>query len=187
MSRRVFFLDASALVHYYAFPDTASHSTLIRARVKALFTAAAKSEGRIVLQVPNICMAECAGAFARLCFESGSFGSGERAQDNYRGMRDALLRDVQRDRLLNSYELKRAHFVDIEDIFLKDYELPPPRSGGRLSSHDALIISMANEYRRAHPADAVAIVTEDRRIADFCRAYRRDFPGAVRVSTQNAV
>ena len=88
---------------------------------------------------------------------------------------------------IHSYELRRSHFAGIEEIFLQDYELPPPRQGSRLSAHDALILSMANEYRLAHPADSVAIVTEDRRIVDFCLAFRDDFPRGVRISTQNAV
>ena len=132
-------------------------------------------------------MAECAGAFARICFEDHAFGAGEHARAAYRKLRDALLKDVERERLVHSYELHRKHFIGIEDIFVKDYELPPPRQGSRLSSHDALILSMANEYRLAHPADSVAIVTDDRRIADFCRAFRGDFPRGVRISTQNAV
>ena len=152
-----------------------------------LVVAASRSSGRLVLQIPNICMAECAGAFAKLCFEDRAFGAEEFARDAYRRLRDALLNDVSRDRLIHSYELRRDHFIGIEDIFLKDYELPPPRQGSRLSSHDALILSMANEYRLAHPADSVAIVTDDRRIVDFCRAIRDDFPRGVRISTQNAV
>ena len=160
---------------------------MIRHRIKTLFTLAAESSSRIILQVPNICLAECAGAFAKFCFEGPTFDSGEIARDVYRELRDALLRDVTRDRVIHSYELNRAHFVGIEDIFIKDYELPPPRRGSRLSSHDALILSMANEYRHAHPTDNVAIVTDDRRIVDFCRAFRNDFPRGVRISTQNAV
>ena len=187
MSRSVFFLDASALVHRYAPLEADSESRTIRGRLNRLFAVAAKSSGRLVLQVPNICMAECAGAFAKLCFEDQAFGAGERSQDAYRKIRDALLKDVARDRLIHSYELKRAHFVGIEDIFLKDYQLAAPRQGRRLSSHDALILSMANEYRLAHRADSVTIVTEDRRIVDFCRACRDEFPRAVRISTHNVV
>jgi hypothetical protein len=187
VSRNVYFLDASALVQYYVSPGTDAESRVIRNRLKDLFTAAADPSGRIILQIPNICMAECAGAFAKFCFEGQSFAAGESAHDAYRELRDALLRDVARDRLIHSYELRRAHFVGIEDIFTKDYALVPPRKGSRLSSHDALILSMANEYRLAHPSDTVAIVTDDRRIVDFCRAFRDEFPRGVRISTQNAV
>jgi hypothetical protein len=183
--RSVFFLDASALVHFFA--PLGAESRIIHNRIDRLLDAASKSSGRFVLQIPNICMAECAGAFAKLCFEDRVFGADEFAQDAYRGLRDALLNDVSRERIIHSYELRRDHFIGIEDIFLKDYELPPPRQGSRLSSHDALILSMANEYRLAHPADSVAIVTDDRRIVDFCRAFRDDFPRGVRISTQNAV
>jgi hypothetical protein len=101
-------------------------------------------------------------------------------------LREALLKDVKSDRLIHSYELKRNHFIDIEDIFLRDHEMPSPRSGKRLSSHDALILSMANEYRQAHPADKTRIVTDDRRIIDFCRTSKDGFPEAVHISTQNA-
>lgn len=187
MPRTVYFLDASALVHFYAPLRTDSQSRLIRARIKSLFTAEAESAGRLVLQIPNICMAECAGAFAKLCFETRTFRAVERAQDAYRLMRDSLLNDVERDRIIHSYELKRDHIIGIEEIFLRDYELPAPRRGSRLSSHDALIIAMANEYRAAHAGDEVAIVTDDARIVEFCRAFPGQFPSAVRVSAQNAV
>lgn len=185
MPKRVFFLDASALVHRYVAPKEDASSKVIRRRINRLFTDAAEHPNSIVLQIPNICMAECAGAFARLCFEEGIYGSEEKSRSAFWSLREALLHDVKTSRLVHSYELKRVHFVDIEDIFIRDHELPAPRHEKHLSSHDALILAMANEYRQAHPDDRTKIVTDDRRIADFCRSAGDAFPEAVRISTQN--
>ncbi|OGR92128.1 MAG: hypothetical protein A2V88_13730 [Elusimicrobia bacterium RBG_16_66_12] len=185
MPKRVFFLDTSTIVHRYVTPKEDACSKLIRRRIDRLFTDAAEHPNSIVLQIPNICMAECAGAFARLCFEERIYGSGEKAKLAFWSLREALLKDVKTSRLVHSYELKRLHFIDIEDIFVRDHELAAPRGEKHLSSHDALILSMANEYRLAHSADRTKIVTDDRRIADFCRSAGDAFPEAVRISTQN--
>lgn len=180
MPRRTYFFDASALFHKYArLKDTDSRR--VYRRLTAVLADAAGTKG-VSLQVPNICMAECAKAFAKLCFEEEAFGAGDKATAAYQSLRDALLRDVREDRIINSYELRRAHFHDIERIFQCDYDLPAPRKGGkRLSSHDALIISMATEYAERHHdgrAADVQIITCDRRIAEFSAGYAGEFASA---------
>jgi hypothetical protein len=176
--RRSYFLDASALVHKYVRLNGAEPRR-ISARLTELFSRSAR-EGSD-LQIPNVCMAECAKAFARYCFEENLYGRGADAADAYERLRDALLRDVSRDRVINSYELKRVHFDDIEEIFRQDYSLPTRGQTKRLSAHDALIISMAREFARAHRAGLpnVAIVTCDKRIVEFCGRYRDQYPRAV--------
>ena len=101
MPRRYFVLDASALAfRYIASKDLESQS--IRRRLDRLFLARAANPESIILQVPDICMAECSKAFARACFEKNLFGSGERARDAYLRLRDGLLRDVRDDRIIHS-------------------------------------------------------------------------------------
>lgn len=185
MATSVYFLDASALVHYYAPRLAVPESRLVRARITDLYTMAAGRPDRVALQIPNICMAECAGAFARLCFETGLFGKGERAEDAFRRLWERLLDDAERMRVIHSYGLKPAHFEGIDDIFRRDHAAPTPRQGRRLSAHDALILSMAREYQDRHPGQRVAVVTNDRRVSDFCRANAADFPAAVHISTQS--
>ena len=105
-----------------------------------------------------------------------------RIQARLRSLRNALLNDVSKDRIISSYELKRRHFEDIEEIFIRDHQLGLPRnSGDWLSSHDALIISMATEFADKHRSTRsdVVIVTCDRRISDFCAHYRGEFATAV--------
>lgn len=128
-------------------------------------------------------MAECSKAFAKLCLEDFIFGHGDKARSGYMRLRDSLLKDVSQDRIIHSLELKRAHFLDIEDIFIKDYELEPPRKQAqRLSSHDALIISMG-AWIRTHWGQSVLIVTTDERIFRFCAAFSGQYCRAVNVRT----
>lgn len=187
MAFSVYFLDASALIHRYAALVRVPESRMIRHRIDDLFTAASRQPERIVLQLPSVCLAESARAFARLCFEDRAFGVGEAAEDAFRRLHVALLNDVRRDRVIHSYELRRVHFEGIEDIFRKDYLMPAPRQGRRLGAHDALILSMAREYAHRHVRADVRVVTNDRRISDFCRTNVADFPAAVHISTQSPV
>jgi predicted nucleic acid-binding protein len=183
--RRSYFLDASALAFKYVRLD-GSEPRRIHARLTELFSHSANDGSD--LQVPNICMAECAKAFARYCFEEHLYGGGVRAETAYRLLREALLKDVSRDRVLNSYELARPHFTDIEEIFSRDYDLPTRGQMKRLSSHDALIISMAREFAlsRRGGLTGVLIVTCDKRIVEFCERYRGEYPRAIDLRTQGA-
>lgn len=142
------------------------------------------------LQIPNICMAECAKTFAKFSLQEKLYGDGQDAVDAFRSLREALLRDVSKDRIINSYELARRHFEDIEEIFIRDHQMPVPRGRGDwLSSHDALIISMATEFARKHydSLDRVVIVTCDRRIADFCGRHSAEYAAAICVLDRTVV
>ncbi len=128
-------------------------------------------------------MAECSKAFARACFEKHIYGYDfEKAKRIYHQLRDNLLKDVSEDRIIHSYELKRDHFRNIEDIFVKDFELSAPRKNQeRLSSHDVLIISMAAHIGSQKGMRNVAIVTADERIGTFCGTYKEDYPDAINI------
>lgn len=133
--------------------------------------------------MPNICMAECSKAFAKACFEEKLYGE-KNALEAYRKLKDALLQDVTRDRIINSYELNRDHFKDIEEIFIADYKLPAPRGSSKhLSSHDALIIAMASHLGSR---GQVTIVTADERIIQVCKSSI-DFPRALHVVLSDIV
>lgn len=187
MPSRAYFLDASALVHKYSnLKDPVSRR--IQARLRNLFSLSAGKKAD--LQIPNICMAECAKTFARFALQQELYGKGEDAVAAFRSLRAALLNDVSRDRIISSYELKRRHFEDIEEIFILDHQMGAPRNlGDWLSSHDALIISMATEFADRHRdnRDEVMIVTCDRRIAEFCARHRGEFASAVYVPDRNIV
>lgn len=189
MPSRTYFLDASALAHKYSgLKDT--DSKRVRGRLAALFALRASSPEKAALQIPNLCMAECAKTFAKFSLQEKLYGEGQSAVDAFRRLRDALLRDVSKDRIINSYELARRHFVDIEEIFILDHQMPVPRGmGDWLSSHDALIISMATEYAERHhdSLDEVVIVTCDRRIAEFCARHRGEFASAACVLDRGIV
>lgn len=181
MPSRTYFLDASAIVHKYSGIKN-PESRRVQRRLAELFALRARHPDKAALQIPNICMAECAKTFAKLALQEKIYGDGQKAVDAFRRLRDALLKDVSEERIINSYELARRHFKDIEELFILDHQMPAPRGmGARLSSHDALIISMATEYAREHhdSLDHVVIVTCDKRIAEFCGGNRDSYASAV--------
>lgn len=130
-------------------------------------------------------MAECASAFAKICFDAQLYGDGkEDMEDAFRNLRSALLADVKTDRILNSFEVKREHYDNIEDIFYDDYNLGGLRGNThRISGFDALVISVARDIglNIAGDLDNVTLVTADGRMADICNGYRDKYPSAVNI------
>ncbi len=99
-------------------------------------------------------------------------------------MMGALLKDVTNDRIIHSFELKRDHFRDIEDIFNDDYSLrPPKRRAQMLSGNDALIISMAVwiAHNLGEGLKSVTIITAESRMADVCNEFPQKYPRAVNI------
>ena len=187
MPSHYFIFDTSALVFRYIRPSD-REGEFIKDQVDALFAARAKRSNSIVFQLPNICMAECSKVFAWACFDQNMYGVSKRdAVNAYTNLRDALLKDVSRDRIINSYEFKSDHLVGIEDIFTRDYnELPrpdPKKKGKRLSAHDALIIAIASAIAFDHAGglENTTLVTAEKRMSLMCLKFPESYPHAVNV------
>lgn len=190
MPRHYFIFDTSALVFkYIRVQDTAG--ALIKARLDKLFAFRAQLPKKIDFQLPNICMAECSKTFAWACFEANLYGI--RADESiaaYGALKDALLADVRKDRIINSYELKSRHLVNIESIFTDDYvRLPPPdrkRRGKHLSSHDALIAAISIEIAMDHAGglENATLVTAETRLTTLCRRLGDRYPRVLNVRNE---
>lgn len=189
MPRIYYVFDSSALVFRY-LPSKRPEAQKVQARLGTLFEARARESHRIDFQVPNICMAECSKTFAKACFEQHLYGSGDKARDAYSRLAGTLLKDVSQDRIIHSYELKRDHFKDIENIFQDDYSLSPPkRRAQMLSSNDALIISMAVAIAEDHAGDldSLKIVTAEERMSRVCNAFPGKYPKTINIRREDPV
>lgn len=133
------------------------------------------------IAVPNFCLAECSKAFASI-FLGNASGSGER---NYGQTVDAMLDWVSSSRkgIIHSYELRRDHLVDVEEVFRADHKLAD-RDEKRLSGLDGLVISMGRALERSKGKGKVIIVTNDKRLAQVCNQNQNRFPRAVYIKEQ---
>ena len=172
-----YLIDASALVIALLRPP---QSALFAARKRMLKLLALK-QGRKgpAIYVPNFCLAECSKALANLTLVGGS----ERAKRNYHEHVELMLDMVSSKRrgMVQTYKLKRAHLVDIEDVFKADHALSD-RDESRLSGLDGLVIAMGRALERSH--GKTIIVTNDKRLATVCAANAPAFPQAVYIKEQ---
>lgn len=79
--------------------------------------------------------------------------------------------------MVKTYELRREHLVDVEDIFLADQRLPRRDNEKPLSGLDGLVIAMGRTLMKKHPR--VCIVTAEKRMARLCQSNPDHFPPAV--------
>jgi hypothetical protein len=167
----VYLIDASALVlHFVKNPP----SELIgaRRRIARLITSRPEGSGQ-TLYVPNFCIAECSKAFSRIFIADGV------GEDKYRREVDALLDLVssKRQNVVKPCELRREHFVDIEDVFLADRRLSRRDNEKPLSGLDGLVIAMGRTLTKDH--SRVCVVTAEKRMARVCQSDPGLFPPAV--------
>lgn len=132
--------------------------------------------------VPNICMAECSSALAKIFLSDGHT---EKRENAYRQHIDFLLDWVssKKKHTIKTFKVKRLHLVDIEQIFVADRRLPG-RQGNYLSGHDGIIISMGRDIDRNHGKGTTIILTTDRRIVDVCDHNRDWLPKAIDLADQ---
>jgi len=171
----VYLIDASALVlHFVINPPNELMGA--RRRIARLITSRPEGSGS-VLYVPNFCIAECSKAFSRIFIRAD--GEGE---DKYRRQVDALLDLVssKRRNVVKPYELRREHFVDIEDVFLADRRLSRRDNEKPLSGLDGLVIAMGRTLMKNHPR--VCVVTAEKRMARVCQGNPGLFPPAVYIN-----
>lgn len=168
----VYLIDASALV-LSLLKRPVSELVGARARILRLI-ASSRGDNETTLYVPSFCMAESSRAFSRMFVKAN--GEGE---DEYRRNVEVLLDLVssKRRNVVKTYELRREHLVDIEDVFLADQRLPRRDNEKPLSGLDGLIIAMGKTLMKNHPR--VCVVTAERRMARVCQSDPGLFPPAV--------
>ena len=168
----VYLIDASALVLYFV-KRPPIELIEARRRIARLITFRPKENGQ-TLYVPNFCMAECSKAFSRLSIKPNGMG-----EDEYRRQVDALLDLVSSKRrdVVKTYELRREHLVDIEDIFLADQRLSRRDNEKPLSGLDGIVIAMGRTLMKDHRR--VCVVTAEKRMARVCQSNLGLFPPAV--------
>ena len=174
--RRHFVIDTSAIIPFF-FTPTGEEEKAKRAIIKLLKL---RDEGKVDLRIPNVCMAECSKAIAKIVFASSKDHG--KCCEQYRKVVNILLDTVSKKRrgLITSLAMKRKHLEDIEDIFIEEYRIPN-RGERRLSGVDALVIAMARDLAKTHGRENVLIVTKEETMARVCNQNRDLFSRAIHV------
>lgn len=180
MARYYYLFDASALVALL-LKSPGPDALLAKRRLLKLLAPKDAKEGPRFF-VPNICMAECSSALAKIFLGDGHTDKKEAA---YRQHIELLLDWVSSKKkyVIKTYKLKRSHLVDIENVFVADRRLPM-RNGHPLSGHDGIIIAMGCALEEIAGKGKAIILTTDARMVDVCNHHRDDFPHAVNIATQ---
>lgn len=170
---KYFLLDASALVAYYAKDEPGP----VKGRVRYLF--AAQADEQAFLYVPNFCVAEILGAFAKKCWGEEKFGSGVEADNAFEEYKKAILDDIIDSKILYSYELSRRHIKGCDKIYRLARTISF-RKGDSPSAFDILVVSMAFDLCRIHGDDNFRLIAAERPIHDICSAGRAaGFPKSI--------
>jgi hypothetical protein len=178
---RHFVVDASSLIPFIANSEPRISEYRTKRAIEKLLTL--RSEKKAELHVPNICLAECSKAFAKLSYGSG--GNAEKARDGYRKWVEDLLELVSTSRkgYVKPMAFDREHLVDIEEIFIAERRLPRERNPGELSGVDAVVISMGRQLALKHGLHNVFVVSQDRWLVKVCNRSEPLFVRAIDSST----
>ena len=169
---RHYLIDASALVPFFLPKATKPRAAI--ARLLKL-----RDQGRANLYVPNFCMAECSRTLAELTFREDA--ASDDSVEAYRRRMDELVDLVssRRQGLIRSLELERLHLVDIETIYIAQWNDPPRDAKQALSGIDGLVLAVAKRLMEEYDREHVWVVTASAPVARMCRENPELLPPAL--------
>jgi hypothetical protein len=170
-------LDANVTAGYYL--PRCLDSKRAQDRVATIFDSVRSKNSDHFLYIPNFCIAEVFGVFAKHSF--GGWNSQVRKKGTidtrvYRSLKKQFARDIHNGHFLYQYELSRYHILGIDLIAPVDHYFQVTRGKKRhvpMGTFDQLIISMGIQLAHIHGSDNVVVLTADSRltnILDKCRA-----------------
>jgi len=167
-----YLLVDSCVVATYYIPESARHAKLPeRARI-LIESIGRDSSGRRVLLIPNFCIGEVFGVFAKYRFGKWNKQVKKRIDDiQYRLVRLRFHNDIHNGMLFQQYELSRYHILAADLISTVDHKYEYYRSRRKknrkipMGTFDHLIIAMGIELVKSRGWENVLLVTADHRLA----------------------
>jgi hypothetical protein len=167
--RRYVLLDASVVIDYFISDPRKVRSS---GRINTIVESVRKrAVDEVVLLIPNVCIPEVFGAFAKHALSTWNRQSLRLDRRRYRTLRDAFRRYLHNGAVFQQYELTRYHVLATDLIAPVDhwYRLQH-RNAQPMGAIDHLVLAMGVSLCRLNGHDAVAILTSDARMS---RAVRR--------------
>jgi hypothetical protein len=167
--RRYVLLDASVVIDYFISDPLKVRSS---GRINTIVESVRKrAVDEVVLLIPNVCIPEVFGAFAKHALSTWNRQSLKLDRRRYRTLQDAFRRYLHNGAVFQQYELTRYHVLATDLIAPVDhwYRLQH-RNAKPMGAIDHLVLAMGVSLCRLNGHDAVAILTSDARMS---RAVRR--------------
>lgn len=152
-----YLFDASAAVELYAPRNQRTCRTLqFIAEQRTIYRQA-------VLLIPNFCIVEVFNALAKKYFAERSL-----KREGYEESLRRFRQDIHWGKTLYAYDLNRYHVLAADEIIPIEHSVAVDHERDHLSTFDILVIAMACELAFVRPAEAVYLLTCDRRIKKVC-------------------
>lgn len=138
----------------------------------------------IFFYVPNICIAETFGVFAKYRFGKwNEQAKGKTISDKeYKKAKERFHRDIHNGRVFYQYELSRYHILGVDLTMPIDHYYQIERHRGKKKriipqgTFDHLILSMGIQLNKIHGKDNFFILTADDRLARVATKCKKSIP-----------
>lgn len=181
MPAKYLLFDANVVAAYYL---PRSHSSKrVRERIGTLLDSVRSGASTFFLYIPNYCIAEVFGVFAKHAF--GHWNphlrrSGTIDKRVYKSLVTQFAADIHNARFFYHYELSRYHILGVDLIAPVDHYYQIRRGEERrhvpMGTFDQLVLSMGIHLSHIHGNTNVAIVSADDRLIDILEKCRDGLP-----------
>ena len=164
-----FLLDTNVTAGYY-LPRSLS-SKIARERIRLIFESVRSKGSSHFFYIPNFCIAEVFGVFAKHCF--GRWNPhlkkiGTISPRVYPKLVRSFEHDIHNGKFLYHYELARYHILAVDLVAPIDHYFKMQRSAKKrivpMKTFDHLIIAMGIHLAHIHGTDKVCILSADERL-----------------------
>jgi len=173
-----FLLDTNVTVGYYL--PRSLNSIKARERIEIIFDSVRSKASSYFFYLPNFCIAEVFGVFAKHCFgrwnphikNIGTIGT-----PAYVKLVKQFQDDIHNGKFLYHYELSRYHILAVDLVAPIDHYFKIAKSTKKyvvpMKTFDHLIIAMGIHLAHIHGADKVCILSADDRLTTILAKCKR--------------
>lgn len=169
-----FLIDANITAAYY-LPRSAK-SKKVRNRIQVIFDSLRTKSFPHFFYIPNFCIAEVFGVFAKHCF--GRWNPhirhiGTIDSRCYKKLIEQFEKDIHNGKFLYHYELSRYHILAVDLVAPIDHYFKISKARGKpvvpMGTFDHLIIAMGIHLAHIHGKDNVCILSADDRLTNILK------------------
>ena len=170
-------IDSNVTAGYYL--PRSLNSKRARERITTIFDSVRSGETDHFLYIPNFCIAEVFGVFAKHSFAGWNSQVKKKGTIDtrvYGSLKKQFAEDIHNGRFLYPYKLSRYHILGIDLIAPVDHYFQVTRGKKRhvpMGTFDHLIISMGIQLAHIHGTENSVIVTADSRLSDILERCRK--------------
>jgi hypothetical protein len=176
-----FLLDSNVTAGYYL--PRSLDSKKARKRIEIIFDSVRSKSTNHFFYIPNFCIAEVFGVFAKYCFGDWNLhvkGKGTIDPRLYVKLIRQFEKDIHNGKFLYHYELARYHILAVDLVAPVDHYFKISRSIKKLTkpmgTFDHLIIAMGIHLSHIHGQENICILSADDRLTAILKKCKSNIP-----------